>query len=55
MKYEMLPSKVSNVTIASRIAYTAAAIRAWASVNNSGSLFTACQKMGMALFPIILS
>jgi len=28
MKYEMLPSKVSNVTIASRIAYTAAAIRA---------------------------
>jgi len=54
VKYEMLPSWVSNQTIASCITYMAGVICAWPSMNNSGYSFTACWKIGTALFPNFL-
>jgi len=47
----MLPSPVSNHTIASRVVYKAAVTCARASINNSGSSFTAGWMIGTALFP----
>jgi len=51
----MLPSGVLNRNKPSHITHTAAVIWAPASINYSGSLFTAYCKIGMTLLPIVLS
>jgi len=54
VKYERLPCRASNSTLASHIVYTAAVICAPASMNYSGFSFTACSKIDTPLGHIYL-
>jgi len=51
-KYKMLPSRVSNRSIALHIAFMATVLCAQASVSNLESLFTTCWMMGMTVLTI---
>jgi len=49
-----MPSQVSNWTITLHITYMAGVISTRASVNHSGSLFTACWMIGKSSFDIVI-